>query len=130
MNQRRLHIAIVDAHVDSCDMYAEALAWFGFGVTALSTAHDVEETLRSEVPDAIVTSLRYGGINGFGLCDLLRANPRTARVPVIALSTCVPDFERAVHDGRFEAVLMKPCLPDALRAVITAAVASPGECRT
>jgi two-component system cell cycle response regulator DivK len=108
------HIVIADSHEDSRDLYAEWLTWHGFRVTAVATGAEAVEVVRRETPDAIVASIRLQGVDGFAMCDALQATPRTARIPVIALSTCTCEHARALRDRRFAAVLLKPCLPDVL----------------
>jgi chemosensory pili system protein ChpA (sensor histidine kinase/response regulator) len=129
--QRPCHVVIVESHGDSREMYVESLTRSGFRVTACPTVGDVSGRIADEVPDAIVTSLRLPGGNGFSLSAMLRGDARTAHIPVIALSSCMPDHERAIASGRFAAVLMKPCLPDTLRDALRAAlgIVHPQACR-
>ncbi len=105
---------LVDADADSRDIYRESLNWAGFRVTALADAVTALSSVRRARPDLIVTALRLPGLDGFDMSALLHSDPRTAGIPLIALSTSVSDHERALHEGRFAAVLMKPCLPATL----------------
>jgi DNA-binding response OmpR family regulator len=59
-------------------------------------------------------TLRLVGADGFALRDSLLADPRSAHIPVIAMSTTEADYDRGRREGSFAAVLMKPCLPDVL----------------
>ena len=61
----------------------------GDGTTALSRA-------QSLLPDVIVTDVMMPGLDGFQLLHALRADPRTARIPVIMLSA------RAGEEARVE----------------------------
>lgn len=56
------------------------------GSRNLVFAKDGEEALRScedETPDLVITDLAMPNMNGFDLCTRLRANPRTADVPIL-----------------------------------------------
>lgn len=108
------HIVIVDAHDDSRAMYAEYFEWMGVPVTTSPTAAGALRVIRRELPDAVITCLRLSDMDGFGLCHTLREMPRTKRIPVIGISTCLLDHERAARDHCFAAVVMKPCLPEDL----------------
>jgi len=58
----------------------------GFNVI---TAVDGEAALRAvgfEMPDAIILDLELQGQDGLSVCRQLRANPETARVPLLVLS--------------------------------------------
>lgn len=120
---------IVDPHDDTRDLYTLYLKWAGLNATAVRTAVDALRMMSDYAPDAVVTSLRLPDMDGFALCDAFLAISGSIRPPVIALSTCLPDYERAVRDTRFAAVLMKPCLPvqllGSIRQVLTAANPDP-----
>lgn len=56
------------------------------GATNLVFAHDGVEALRqceAETPDLVITDLAMPNMNGFDLCRRLRADPRTADVPIL-----------------------------------------------
>lgn len=56
------------------------------GATNLVFAHDGIEALRQceeETPDLVITDLAMPNMNGFDLCRRLRADPRTADVPIL-----------------------------------------------
>lgn len=114
--RRRIsRIVIVEPHDDSRELYADYFRWAGLRVTAVRSAADALRILSSRVvPDAVITCLRLPSMDGFALCDALRATPRTSRIPVIGVSSCLPDHQRATGDTRFATVLLKPCSPLAL----------------
>ncbi len=61
------------------------------------------------VPNVILMDINLPGINGFSALKLLRANPVTARIPVVALSANAMsrDIERGIDAGFFR-YLTKP----------------------
>ena len=115
-------LILVDPHEDSRELYAEYFEWLGIHVTAVPVAADALRVLWRDPADAIVTCLRLPDMDGFSLCDALRAMPHTRRTPVIAVSTCLTDHERALCDMRFAAVLMKPFFPQTLFESLQAAL--------
>ena len=123
-SHRTIRLVIVEPHDDSRGLYNEYFDWAGVVLTAVPTAADALRTIRRETPDAVVTCLRLPDMDGFALCDALRAIPRTNRIPVIALSTCRPDHERAVRDTRFATVLMKPCSLEIMLGSLRSALAA------
>jgi len=60
-------------------------------------------------PDLILMDINLPGINGFRVLEILRADPRTAQIPVVALSAnAMPrDIERGLEAGFFR-YLTKP----------------------
>jgi threonine synthase len=64
------------------------------------------------LPDLIVSDLTMPGIDGFGLVEELKLDPRTKHIPVVVVSAkdITPD-ERKRLSGRIEAVYQKGSLP-------------------
>jgi CheY-like chemotaxis protein len=105
---------IVDPHDDSRELYADYFEWAGIDVAVVPTADHALRMMCQEPPDAVITCLRLPAMDGFALCDALRTMPHTSRIPVIGLSSCRLEHDRAQGDARFASVLMKPFLPAVL----------------
>jgi CheY-like chemotaxis protein len=111
---------MLEPHRDSQELYEHYFRWIGLHrwaglrVTVVRSANRALRIIAHGTHDALITCLRLPETSGFAVCDALHAVPRTGRMPVIALSTCLTDHERALRDGGFAAVLMKPCTPDVL----------------
>ena len=75
------------------------------GLSALARA-------RSEKPDLVVTDVSMPRLDGFGLAEALRRDPRTRRIPLVFLSgeTSVDNEARAEKLGAL-AYLTKPVDP-------------------
>ena len=67
---------------------------------------------RQKLPDLIVTDLTMPGMDGFGLVEELKLDPRTRDIPVVVVSAkdITPD-ERKRLNGHIEAVYQKGSLP-------------------
>jgi threonine synthase len=67
---------------------------------------------RQSLPDLIVTDLTMPGIDGFGLVEELKLDPRTKDIPVVVVSAkdITPD-ERKRLNGHIEALYQKGSLP-------------------
>ena len=66
---------------------------------------------RQKLPDLIVTDLTMPGIDGFGLVEELRLDPRTKQIPVIVVSAKdVTPQERERLNGHIEAMYQKGSL--------------------
>ena len=79
----------------------------------MDEAHHVVEAdrlLHERLPDAIVLDIGLPGIDGLFFCGRLRENPRTARIPIIAISGSVLNGESAVAAGA-TAFVQKPFDP-------------------
>jgi len=112
-------VLFVDDTEDNREMYGQHLRAAGIEVHLATNGLDGFNQARLLRPDVIVLDLAMPGINGFDTMRLLRTEPKTARIPVIAL-TGYPrrEFvERALQQG-FDAFLAKPCSADVLIAEI------------
>jgi threonine synthase len=67
---------------------------------------------RQKIPDLIVTDLTMPGIDGFGLVEELKMDPRTENIPVIVVSAKdITPEERKRLNGHIEAVYQKSSIP-------------------
>ena len=67
---------------------------------------------RQKIPDLIVTDLTMPGIDGFGLVEELKLDPRTKDIPVVVVSAKdITAQERKRLNGHIEAVYQKGSLP-------------------
>ena len=91
----RAHILLAD---DNSDMrgYVCRLLDPAYEVIAVSDGREALEAARSRVPDLVLTDIMMPNLDGIGLLKALRADPRTASVPVIRLSA------RAGEEARVE----------------------------
>ena len=101
-------------------MYAEWLTHAGFTVEQAHNGLQALERAFERVPDIVVTDLNIPGINGFELTRRLKLDPRTSRVPVVAVTgyaAFAADPGRAQRAG-CDVVLEKPCSPEDLESTI------------
>ncbi|WP_124951715.1 hybrid sensor histidine kinase/response regulator [Sulfuriferula thiophila] len=89
---------------------------------------------RAHIPDVILMDINLPGINGFEALDILRADPATAHIPVVALSAnaMCHDIERGADAGFF-CYLTKPInihkLMDALNDALRFSKNGVGQCK-
>lgn len=93
----------------------------------LRTAVDGEQGVRAavdDVPDLILMDISMPRLDGFAACALLRADPRTRRVPIVAVTAHAirGDRERILAAG-FDGYVSKPIDEDVLHATITEVLA-------
>ena len=80
----------------------------GFACETASNGQEALERLEAELPDLIILDLLIPEVSGYEVCRRLKADPRTAQIPVIVL-TAVP--ERTVKQTEWlgaSSVLHKP----------------------
>ncbi|MCC6500051.1 MAG: pyridoxal-phosphate dependent enzyme [Anaerolineales bacterium] len=67
---------------------------------------------RQKLPDLIVSDLTMPGMDGFGLVEELKLDPRTKNIPVVVVSAKdITEAERKRLNGHIQAVYQKGSLP-------------------
>jgi two-component system cell cycle response regulator DivK len=99
---------------DSLDMYSDFLRYHGFTVIPVSNTHDALSL--APIADIIITGIVLSGpFDGVELVRRLRSPKRAKRKPIIVLTACAWQSDRArAHKAGCDVFLSKPCLPDEL----------------
>jgi serine/threonine protein kinase len=93
----------------------------GHEVQALATGEELFATVAQEVPDLMLVDVLLPGVNGLEIVQRLRAEPATAAVPVILITSLDPKrYMRVGMDLGADDFLVKPLVA----ADVTAAVKS------
>jgi two-component system, chemotaxis family, response regulator PixH len=59
----------------------------GYQVVSANNAKDGLELVNTEKPDVVITDVVMEGMNGFEFCRVLKKNPETEQIPVIACTS-------------------------------------------
>ncbi|WP_375745097.1 ATP-binding protein [Corallococcus interemptor] len=81
----RGHVLVADDNADMRDYVRRSLEG-RFQVTTVADGRAALELAREHPPDVMLSDVMMPGLDGFGLLRELKADPRTAHVPVILLS--------------------------------------------
>ena len=80
-----------------------------------------------QMPDLVLMDIQLPGINGVEALRQLRANPATAKIPVIAVTASVMDQDRRqIIEAGFDAFVSKPVNLKEFLAAVDAALAGKG----
>src|SRR5205085_6569941 len=82
----RKRILVVDDEKDLVDLITYNLQRNGYDFLAASSGTDALEIAQREQPDLIILDLMLPGIDGTEVARRLKADPRTAAVPIIMLT--------------------------------------------
>ena len=117
-------ILVVEDDPDNRRIVVKVLAVDGYATLEAGDGESALALARREHPDAIIMDLAIPGIDGWEAARRLKADARTADIPIIALTAFAMrgDDERAREAG-CDAYLAKPCRPQAIREVVGSLVA-------
>lgn len=100
-------------------MYAEYLRFVGLDVDIATNGEEAVARALATRPDIIVMDISMPRMDGCSAVTRLKADPRTANVPVIALSGYFgKEREHQARTAGCDAYLLKPCLPEELEMEI------------
>ncbi|MBO3739342.1 response regulator [Actinoplanes flavus] len=105
-------VLVVDDEPDLRFLHRRILSRAGHEVTEANDGAAALEAVRASPPDLVVTDVMMPIMNGVELIRRLRADPRTAAIPVVAVSG---DWRLVTEADR---VLAKPCSSRDLRAAV------------
>lgn len=102
-------ILVVDDNHDNRTIIAQMLTLSGYEAVVASGGMQALELAESARPDLILMDLAMPGLDGWSTTMRLKANPRLAHLPVIAVTGHVTseDIKRALRSG-CEDYLAKP----------------------
>ena len=82
----REHILVVDDEESILELLNYNLSKHGYRVTGVTTGEGALAAANSEVPDLVLLDLMLPGVDGLEVCKALKANPKTAHVPIVMLT--------------------------------------------
>jgi two-component system cell cycle response regulator DivK len=105
-------VLLVEDYDDARDMYRDYLEFSGFRVETARDGREALEKARAIHPDVVLMDLSLPGLDGWEATRILKADPATNGLRIIALSAHAlgPEGERARAAG-CEGFIAKPCLP-------------------
>ena len=119
-NPRLPTVLLVEDDPAALRFYADALRASGFLVQEASSGAQALRSAEADGPSVIVADLGLPDFDGFEVCRQVKLRPYTRHVPVIAITgraMALRDIELAEEVG-FQAVIIKPCQPEALVAAV------------
>jgi CheY-like chemotaxis protein len=108
-------ILIVDDYPDALDVWGLYLRAEGFSVLTAANGLDALSVATEQHPDLVVLDLELPGKSGVDVATILRAQPSTRDIPLIAATgySHAEQLDLARRAG-FNAIVVKPCDPEAL----------------
>ena len=114
-------ILIIDDEREFCVLIYDYLRPRGYEVAFATNPDAGIETARDLGPDLILLDIMMPGKNGFEVLKGLKANPKTASIPVVMLTALDDDGSRRNSAENFsEDYITKPVSCEALMAKIEA----------
>jgi two-component system cell cycle response regulator DivK len=115
MSEQQPLILVVDDYQDAREMYAEYLQFSGFRVAEAKNGNEAVEQAFALKPDLILMDLSLPGMDGWEATRRLKADDRTKRIPIVALTGhALAGASEGAKKAGCDSFVTKPCLPDDL----------------
>ncbi|PYR39881.1 MAG: response regulator [Acidobacteria bacterium] len=125
----RPRVLLVDDYPDAREMYTEYLEFSGFDVIGAGNGLEALQRAVDASPDIILMDLSLPVMDGWEATRRLKADDRTASIPVVALTGhALAGISEGAKKAGCDAFVTKPCLPEDLvreiRKILDAPAAS------
>ena len=89
-------VLVVDDTPLNIKLLGDLLGAKGYAVTTAQNGEEALARLEREIPDIVLLDVMMPGLSGYDVCRRIRANPDTALLPVVMVTSLDPQQER-VH---------------------------------
>ena len=89
-------VLVIDDEKDLIELVRYNLEKEGFDVIAANDGQAGLDVVKKHRPDLVVLDLMMPGLDGLQVCQQLRADPRSGRIPVIMLTAKATEADRVV----------------------------------
>jgi CheY-like chemotaxis protein len=108
-------VLVVDDYPDAREMYGEYLEYCGFEVVQASNGMEALQRALDTKPDIILMDLSLPVMDGWEATRRLKADKRTANIPVVALTGhALAGISEGAKRAGCDSFVTKPCLPEDL----------------
>ncbi len=94
-------ILVVDDNAQNLELLQAYLEDLGCQIEIAHDGAEAIEIARQRVPDVVVLDVMMPRLSGFQVCERLKKDPATARVPIVMVTALneISDVERAIEAG-------------------------------
>ena len=102
-------VLLVEDNEKNMKLARDILRFKGYRVTEATTGEDAVASAASDPPDLVLMDIQLPGIDGIEAFRRIRSDPKTAKVPVVALTASVMAGDRERFDkAGFDGFIAKP----------------------
>jgi DNA-binding response OmpR family regulator len=88
-------VLVVDDESDFIQLLKYNLENQGFDILTATDGVQALNLARRELPDVVLIDLMLPDIDGFSVCEILRSQPSTSKVPIIVVSALDGEYVRS-----------------------------------
>jgi two-component system cell cycle response regulator DivK len=112
-------ILIVEDHNDCCEILVLLLTKIGYHAIKAQNSKDAIACAKAEQPALIFMDMALPDIDGVKTSALLKQNPKTAHIPIVALTAWMSElWQKKASKVGIKTYLLKPVSSEALKQTI------------
>ncbi len=105
-------ILLADDHEDNRAALLAVLEHDGYRTLEARNGREAVDLVRAHRPDLVVMDLAMPVMDGLQAMRLLKEDPETAGIPIVAFTAMALTYSRAEMEAEgFDGFLTKPCMP-------------------
>ena len=104
-------VVLAEDDEDTRRVYGLILRHFGYRVAEAASGLEAVHVTREVQPSLVLMDIGLPGVDGWEASRALKADPSTARIPVIAFSARVDSIADLGREASFDGYIMKPIAP-------------------
>jgi PAS domain S-box-containing protein len=122
-------VLVVDDRESNRDLLVAVLSNGGYAVQEAAGGPEALELVRARAPDLIISDIVMPAMDGYALVRELRSDPASAQIPVIFCTATygVEEVRRLAEACGVSHIMVKPCGPREILALVTDALAAASE---
>ena len=102
-------ILIIEDNEKNMKLVRDVLQVKGYETLEAGTAEDGIRLAQERNPDLVLMDIQLPGMNGIDALEVLRGNPATVRIPVVAVTASVMQQDRKqITEAGFDGYIGKP----------------------
>jgi CheY-like chemotaxis protein len=104
-------ILLAEDHDDTRRVYGLILRHFGYRVDEATTGEEAVELVKSRRPALVLMDIGLPGLDGWQASRILKSDPDTTSIPLIAFSARVDSTDDLADRPTFDGYILKPVSP-------------------
>jgi signal transduction histidine kinase/DNA-binding NarL/FixJ family response regulator len=101
-------LLIVDDVLSNIETIESLLSESGLTILTASSGKIALDIVKNKKPSLLLLDLRMPDMDGYEVARIIRSDPSSAMVPIIAFTASVINIDKVMETGLFDACLMKP----------------------
>lgn len=104
-------VILAEDNEDTRRVYGVILRHYGYDVREATNGVDAVRLVRDIRPSLVLMDIGLPGLDGWQASRMLKADPETARIPLIAFSARVDSAADLGRNATFDGYILKPISP-------------------